>query len=266
MIQMPQTRFDVIALKGGLDQVTPTLALPPGVCKQASNFECSIYGGYTRIAGYERHDGRPTPSDATQTMVFIATYLTTPSVGQTLTGATSGATGVIATVENGYAVITKQSLSFTVGEMARVGATDIGLVTASTGPISAQENAIHIAAAADIYRADIAAVPGSGPVRGLFLFNDILYAFRDNAGGTAVDLYKDSAAGWVNVPYYYEVSFTAGTNAPSDGDTLTQGGVTATIKRVCTESGFDAATGAWAAGTAAGRFVIAAPSGDRKST
>jgi len=262
MIQMPQTRFDVIAFKGGLDQVTPTLGLKPGVCKQASNFECSVYGGYTRIAGYERFDGRSSPSAATQSMVFVATMLIAPSVGDTLTGSTSGASGVVAAVENGYIVITKQSLVFTVGEMALVGATNIGLVTSQPGgPVSAQENAIHIAAAADIYRADIGAVPGSGPVRGVFLFDDILYAFRDNAGATAVGLYKSSASGWVNVPYYYEVSFTAGTNEPAEGDTLTQGGVTSTIKRVCTESNFNAATGAWAAGTATGRFIISAPSG-----
>jgi len=261
MISLPQARFDAISLSGGLDQVTPTLSLKPGVCKIASNFECSVYGGYTRIQGYERYNGRPSPSAATNTMVFIANRLATPVLGDTLTGATSGATGVICSIENGYLVITKQSLTFTLGEMAMVGATNIGTVTASTGPISAQENALHAALAADTYRADIAAVPGSGPVRGVFIFNDIIYAFRDNAGATAVDLYKSSAAGWVNVPYFYEVSFTAGTNAPAEGDTLTQGGVTATIKRVCTESNFNVSTGAWAAGTATGRFVITAPAG-----
>ncbi|HLP99220.1 MAG TPA: hypothetical protein VK149_12335 [Sideroxyarcus sp.] len=253
-MKLPPPSLDQIKLKGGLDQVTPSLTLPPGFVKQASNFECSVFGGYTRIDGYERFDGRPSPSAATQTMVFIATMLSTPSVGQTLTGATSGATGVIATVEAGYVVITKQSLAFTQGEMARVGATDIGLVTASTGAISAEENAIHLAAAADIYRADITAVPGSGSVRGVFVFNDLVYAFRDNAGATAVDLYKSSASGWVNVPYYYEVSFTAGTTAPTEGATLTQGGVTATLKRAVLESG------AWT-GSAAGRLIISAPAG-----
>lgn len=253
-MNMPSVRLDEIKLRGGLDQVTPSLTLKPGFAKQASNFECSVYGGYTRIEGYERFDGRPSPSAATQTMIFIATRLSTPSVGQTLTGATSGATGVIAAVEPGYVVITKQNLAFQLGEMARVGATDIGLVTTSTGAISAQENAIHIAAAADIYRADIGAVPGSGPVRGVFIFNDIVYAFRDNVGGSAVALYKSSAAGWVNVPFFYEVSFSAGTTAPAEGSTLTQGGVTATVKRVVLESG------AWT-GTAAGRIVIAAPAG-----
>ena len=58
----------------------------------------------------------------------------------------------------------------------------------------------------------------------------------------------------MNVPYFYQVYFTAGTNAPAEGTTLTQGGVTATIKRVVLQSGV------WA-GSAAGKFIITAPAG-----
>lgn len=253
-MRMPDVKLDEILLRGGLDQVTPSLTLKPGFVKQASNFECSVFGGYTRIDGYERFDGRPSPSAATKTAVYIASMLSVPAVGSTVTGATSGASGVVAAVYPTYIVITKQSLAFVLGEMVTVGATNIGLVTTSTGPISAKDNAIQIAAAADIYRASIGAVPGSGPVRGVFIFNDIVYAFRDNVGGTATLLYKSSAAGWVNVPYYYEISYTAGTTQPAEGSTLTQGGVTATVKRVVLESG------AWT-GTAAGRLIITAPAG-----
>jgi len=254
-MSLPQMRLDQIILKGGLDQVTPALSLKAGVAKQASNYECSVYGGYTRIAGYERFDGHPSPSSATQSMVFIATMLSTPAVGDTIEDVTAGASGVIAAIEPGYVVITKQVGSFVVGNMATVGATNIGLVTTSVGTLSVQENAINLAAAADIYRADIGAVPGSGPVRGVFVFDDITYAFRDNAGGTAVDLYKSSATGWVSVPYYYEVSFTSASVAPAEGASLVQGVVSATVKRVVLESG------AYLGGTAAGRMIISAPSG-----
>jgi hypothetical protein len=58
----------------------------------------------------------------------------------------------------------------------------------------------------------------------------------------------------VAVPLYYELSFTVGTTQPAEGSTITQGGVTATVKRVVLESG------AWS-GTAAGRYIITAPSG-----
>jgi sugar lactone lactonase YvrE len=174
----------------------------------------------------------------------------------------TAASGIIAATGAGYVVVTKKTGTFTVGDYAAVGTTTIGTIVSSSGyTITPEQTAINSAAAADIYRADITAVPGSGAVRGVFLFEDVVYAFRDNAGGTAVDLYKSSTAGWVNVPYFYEVSFTAGTNEPAEGETLTQGGVTALIKRVATESGFLASTGAWVAGTAAGRFIIDAPAG-----
>src|SRR4029077_15916152 len=112
----------------------------------------------------------------------------------------------------------------------------------------------------DNYRADIAAVPGSGPIRGVvatkFTGADVVYAFRDNAGATGLDIYKTTTGGWVKITYYNEVYFTAGgTGIPADGNTLTEGGVTATIKRVVLESG------SWAAGTAAGRFIVTNPAG-----
>jgi hypothetical protein len=81
-----------------------------------------------------------------------------------------------------------------------------------------------------------------------------VFAFRDNAGGTFVDLYESSAGGWVQVPMFFEVSFTAGgATAPAEAATLTQGANTATIKRVVLESG------TWASNTAAGRFIITEP-------
>jgi hypothetical protein len=59
----------------------------------------------------------------------------------------------------------------------------------------------------------------------------------------------------VLVPFGNIVSFTAGTTPiPLDGETLTQGGVTAIINRVMWQSG------AWA-GSAVGQFVIGVPSG-----
>ena len=39
------------------------------------------------------------------------------------------------------------------------------------------------------------------------------YAFRNNAGGTAVDIYKHTGSGWANVPLLYEVQFTGGGGA-----------------------------------------------------
>ena len=57
--------------------------------------------------------------------------------------------------------------------------------------------------------ANMAAVPGSGPVRGVAIFADSVWAWRDNAGATALVMHKATAGGWV---------------AQSLGVTLTAGG------------------------------------------
>ena len=54
-------------------------------------------------------------------------------------------------------------------------------------------------ASIDALRAAIGPVPGSGPVRGVWRFGGVVYAFRDNAGATACVMHKESAAGWVAV-------------------------------------------------------------------
>lgn len=111
-------RVSVIGMAGGLDLESPALSLDPGMLILCHNFECKTGGGYRRIAGYERFDGRPAPS-------------------------------------------------------------------AAENPATA--------------RAAITAVPGSGPVRGVWLYNGTVYAFRNNAGGTACKMHKSTAGGWVEV-------------------------------------------------------------------
>ena len=89
-----------------------------------------------------------------------------------------------------------------------------------------------------------------------FSGTDYIFAFRGNSGQTAALLYKATPAGWVLVPYLDIISFTAGGTAePFDGETLTQGGVTATINRVMWQSG------SWTGASAVGQFVITTPSG-----
>ncbi|MCV0395478.1 MAG: hypothetical protein K5872_22280 [Rhizobiaceae bacterium] len=59
---MPQSTSTVL-LRGGLDLVTPPVAMDPGKCIAALNYEPEA-DGYRRIGGYERFDGRPRPSEA----------------------------------------------------------------------------------------------------------------------------------------------------------------------------------------------------------
>lgn len=254
MSQSPVS-YQNIQLQGGYDQATPTLSLPAGYCKDAMNFECAITGGYTRIAGYERFSGQAKPSDASYTIIQVSSFTNTPVAGNTLSGAPSGGSGKVIATGSNYIVLTKVTTGFAVGDALTVGATAIGTSVTLTTTISSLLDAQYTNLAADVYRSDIAEITGSGPIRGVFLFNDVVYALRDNAGGTATNMWYSGSSGWTQVTFYNEVSFTVGNGtSPADGATLTQGGVTATIKRTCTQSG------TWT-GTAAGRFIVTNPTG-----
>lgn len=249
---------------GGLDLTTPSLRLQPGALRDCLNFECAQSGGYARVKGYERLDGRAKPSAATYTIIQLTPlgFNAGPGIGDVITQLVSTATGkIIALVYSPvpYIVVTQVTGTFDATHDIMNGLFLVGTATTLTVSLDAQTKAIYKAAAADVYRALVGAVPGSGPVRGVvgmdFAGVDHVYAFRNNAGATASALYKATGSGWTLVPFLDIVSFTAGgTAVPLDGDTLTQGGVTATIKRVMWQSG------AWT-GTAAGQFVITAPAG-----
>lgn len=260
MLKLPDTtsRDEYIRLRGGFDLLTPLLDLKAGVAREMQNWECSITGGYTRVAGYERFDGRPNPSEATY-LTLTANVTGTIAVGDTIYGATSGATGVVTYRSGTLVAYTKSSGSFQAGESIKVpnaaGAVQGSVTDLGGSETDADFDARMLAAAADEYRGDILAVPGSGPIRGLVYYRGTLYAFRDNAGATALAIYKSSAGGWTSVPLLNTISFTAGTSAYTAGSTLTQGGASATIKRVCLESG------TWAGGTAAGKLIIGTVTG-----
>jgi hypothetical protein len=65
-----------------------------------------------------------------------------------------------------------------------------------TDPLS-YRNAWYVGAEAR--RAVILAVPGSGPVRGVMYTKDKVFAWRNNAGGTALVMHKATAGGWAPV-------------------------------------------------------------------
>lgn len=115
-------------LSGGLDITTPGISANPGTARVALNYESDITG-YRRMTGYERFDGRTSPTDA-----------------------------------------------FTAASDDVQGAID-----------------------RDAARAAITAVPGQGPVRGIWYYNGKTYAFRDNIGATQGRMFEATSAGWVLV-------------------------------------------------------------------
>jgi len=247
----PKVNYDLIRLNGGLDQVTPTLSLPPGVARRAANFECSITGGYTRIAGYERFDGRPSPSAATYN-ILVCTFTGTVTVGQTVTGSISAATGRVIAVTVASVVITRETGTFVVNDVLNNGAGNVATITTVQG-VSADglTDATYQNLAADNYRADITAVPGTGSILGVAYYNGVCYAWR------LTSMYKSTAGGWVAVTLGKELSFSTGTAAIVDGNTVTgaTSGATGVVARVVLQSG------TFASGNAAGRLILSSSTG-----
>lgn len=254
MAQLPQVRYEVISMAGGIDMVTPTLNLAPGVCRSMINFECSPTGGYARIGGYERFDGRPAPSDA-QILILSVSGSSVPAIGSNVSGALSGATGVLVAQTLDSFVLTKVSGSFDGSETLLVAGTAVAVQTGFGAAVSQRTLGEYKAAAANVYRAAITAPPGSGPALGAFCFKDVVYSFRNSADGLSAKLWKSSAAGWVQVPLGEEVSFTGAGAAPEEGATVKQGAVSAVVRRVVLKAG--SYTGA----SASGKLIIGSRTG-----
>lgn len=249
-----QVKPQLVAMMGGLDVVSTPAFAKPGALSYALNYESHVDGGYERLGGIDRFSGQPRPSEASYLVIAPATTFTGSfSVGDTLNGQTSGATGVVIRITAAYIVLTKVVGTFARLENIRRLTTVLGVYSNADPSIDAFVDNELAALAAIQYRLDIAAVPGSGRIRGAEVLNGVVYAWRDNAGGTAMAIYKSSPTGWTLVPLYHEVSFNTGTAAYAEGSTITQGGNSATVKRVVLESG------TWTGGTAAGRLIITAP-------
>lgn len=235
-------------MNGGLDMISPPGYAKPGTVRFAINYELEFGGGYRRTGGFERFDGQPAPHLADYVLLEASAGFTGVALDDVATGTTSGATGVVV-----YVTATRIGLTKVVGgpfvdEEITVAAVPVGIVTDTQPELDGFTDNILAHAAAGAYRTDIQKPPGIGPIRGVAVLNGLVYCWRD-VGATLVT-YKQSAAGWVEVPLYWQVSFDGGSDSYDDGDTITQGANNATIKRVVVESG------TWLAGTAAGRFII----------
>jgi hypothetical protein len=257
-VKFPPVRQDYYPLGGGLDLVTPAIAINPGKVIDAQNYEPAIAGGYRRIDGYERFDGRSSPSAASY---WYLPFARTASIalGASVTGATSGATGTVLAVFSGYLVLGRVTGTFAALEDVQVSGAKVGTaINASTvnGAPLPSDHADYLLLAANDQRTLIQAVPGSGPIRGAWVYNDTVYAFRDNAGGTAGQMWKSTASGWVQVTFQTQLPFTSATAQINVGDIVTGGtsGATGTV------IGALLRTGTWTV-SGVGLLVIAGTTG-----
>ena len=108
-------------------------------------------------------------------------------------------------------------------------------------------------------RAAILAVPGEGPVRGVWVFDGYVYAFRDQGDGYSA-MFRSSLSGWQQISFGYKLQFGLGEVAFTDGEYVTgsTSGATAQIDRVVVREG------EWSTptGTAAGFLIVKNVTGD----
>lgn len=242
-----QTQAPYFPLGGGLDVVTPALSVNPGRALAMLNFEPWYSGGYRRIAGYERMDGRPSPS-AANFIGFDLADATGLSVNDVLTGDSSGATGTVVGISGNSVAVTKVAGTFTQGEDLNAAAYTMAATPAlglRVAPTIALEETFLLAAE-NLYRADIQVVPGSGDVLGVWQRLGDIYAVRNNAGGTAAVLHRATTSGWTtsgitmaDTLFFNMGGGGTGRALPAEGDTVTGGtsGATATVHRVILHAG-----------------------------
>lgn len=231
--------IDTVELAGGVDEVSIPVAMQPGMLIACRNFEPGINGGYKRIAGYERFDGRPSPHKAVYEILTVD-LIGTPAIGDVVEGATSGATATVIQVNTDTVVVTKVTGEFEEGEDLEISTVVIGSVVLPFGQASdARGHAILTALAADNYRADILAVPGSGPVRGVWEYLDNVYAFRDNVAGTACVMHVATASGWSAITPGFELAFSNAVGEIFEGDTVTgaTSGASGVVQRALLRTG-----------------------------
>lgn len=260
-----------ILLLGGLDLSDAPSRLPPGRIIAGLNYE-GAPRGYRSMDGRERFDGHPKPSEASYAVQKFKQGTVALVAGQIVTGATSGASGILVVnqilVSGAYGGGTAAGnlvLYNVTGVFQNNEAIQVGGVTKAhadgtqtdRGASNDDDDASWLHAATEARRAVIAAVPGSGPVRGVWIFKGVGYAFRDNAGATASIMWHTTATGWAAVPLGRTIAYTAGTsfllaNSPGLGATS---GATAKIVSV------QVVTGSLAAGTATGFLTLAGQAG-----
>jgi hypothetical protein len=244
-------QLDYFAFAGGINEVTPAIAVPAGQLFFGQNYVPDINGGYRLVGGYERFDGRPRPSEAVYRKL-ACTLSSTPAVGAALTIGAETAR-FVQLVEGGM-VVTDLSGEVTPGDVVSNGS-PIGVLNSNLNLLAptVKEDAEFNLAAGNVLRADIEAVPGSGPVRGIWQYGGKVYAFRDDS--TQGRMYESSSSGWTAISLGEEVPFENAAVGVVDNATLTQGSVTATVARVVVE------TGSLLSGVNTGRLILTGRAG-----
>lgn len=121
-----------------------------------------------------------------------------------------------------------------------------------TGASTDALNSTYGQAAIEAARSRIGKPPGSGGIRGVWHYNGVTYAFRDDIEGLQCHMYESTSAGWARVSLGYHIRFKLGAVTFTEGLIVTGGtsGATATINKLALQ------TGTFGSGDAVGTLVL----------
>ena len=217
-----------IALRGGLDIVSSPLFVKPGRIWATVNYE-AVEAGYRRTDGYERVDGRSSPSEAEYYIlpydpsdspdagqatnlgnVVLPQAVHTPNMSATATLlAIVGDDGTETDIA-GYFVLSEIVGTIADDTQIQFGSSNLGLgysngTPGRRGADLIDLDLVYLDLAAANRRTPITEVPGTGPVRGVWSYKGVLYAVRDddaNTPPTSAVMYKATAMGWEALPLF----------------------------------------------------------------
>lgn len=211
--QMPeQWKRDYCVFTGGLDQTATPLTVKPGRVSQSLNWE-QVFGvnGYRTIRGFERYDGRPSPSACNYAVQSFDAGTVAIAAGNIVTGTGSASALVVSVTLTsgswaggnaaGTLILTSLANSWADNAAIQVGGVTRALAAAATlvGSPGYADNEASLRAAREALRALIEKPPGEGPILGLAVYNEAVYAVRAAVGLASAALFKSSSAGWVTI-------------------------------------------------------------------
>lgn len=240
---------DKIDLKGGLNFIDAADGIAPGMLLSCRNYEPHYQtGAYRRISGFEVFDGQLRPHKAEYWKIGLASISGGPFLyGETVTDGVETAVVVdyvvdaAAADDTGYLIVSELTNDVNTGATwtgNTSGATAVS--TTDTEFEGEEDEELHDAAqlAAEDYRRSFITKVGEGTcegsVRGVHVYNDTVYAFRDEIGGSAGTMWKSTASGWERIDLGYKIRFTDGSQEPTEGQTITgaSSGASCVVRRV----------------------------------
>ena len=268
-----QTAFH--PLGGGMDLVTPAVALLPGRVVASLNYE-PVAAGYRRLRGFERFDGSTRPGDRDYYVVPFANgeyeppslpyriYKPYAGSGSMLDLVVTGGSWAEANATGYLVYIRDQSLLIEAGEQidgdAGVRIADAIADSELNGTsYGGDQRAAWQRLATEAWRPLISPVPGFGPVRGIWSYGGDVFATRDNDyyEGTAGYFFKAGAGSWQYFNIGQRLYFENGgpTGLIEDGDALTVQ-VSGFFYMPVTVVKIRVLSGSWAAGTGGRRHLL----------